>query len=215
MPDSSRVRVSIIGVVCVALFSALFARLWFLQMASADTFVEVAQSNSTRVIQTESPRGKILDRNGNVLVENSTLTAVMVDRAVPEEELEVALGRLAELFGASGVTTDGKPVDLDLLRARYDDDRASRFKPAIVAVDQPPREIIPPDVCRCARTPTARSPRTSSATRARSRPSSCSSSTGTRRVTPSDARAPRPRTSAICAACRAARRSKSIPRTSV
>jgi penicillin-binding protein 2 len=146
MPDSSRVRVSIIGVVCVALFSALFARLWFLQMASADTFVEVAQANSTRVIQTESPRGKILDRNGNVLVENATLTAVMVDRAVPEEELEVALGRLAELFGTSGVTTDGKPVDLDLLRARYDDDRASRFKPAIVAVDQPPREILPPDV---------------------------------------------------------------------
>ena len=32
MSDNSRVRVSIVGVVIVALFASLVARLWFLQM---------------------------------------------------------------------------------------------------------------------------------------------------------------------------------------
>lgn len=142
MADTSRVRVSIIGVVCVALFAALFARLWYLQMVSDETFVEVAQQNSTRVVQTEMPRGRILDRGGEVLVTNATVTAVLVERAIPQEDLELALGRLAELFGTYGLTApDGTPLDLEALRARYDDPRASRFKPAIVATEVP-REVI-------------------------------------------------------------------------
>jgi penicillin-binding protein 2 len=143
MTDSSRVRVSIIGVVCIALFAALFARLWYLQLISNETFVQVAQQNSTRVIQTEMPRGRLLDRNGEVLVTNATVTAVLVERAVPSADLELALGRLAELFGQAGLTTrDGRPVDREILQRRYDDPRASRFKPAIVATQVPPEVVV-------------------------------------------------------------------------
>lgn len=143
MPDSTRARVSIIGVVCIALFAALFARLWFLQVVSGEDFEAKAQENSTRELQAESPRGRILDRDGNVLVDNSTITAVTVERAAPREEIDLALGRLAELFGAVGVVDEsGEPVDIERLRARYDDPRASQFRPAVVAADVPPEIVV-------------------------------------------------------------------------
>ncbi len=146
MTDTSRVRVTIIGIVCVAGFVALFARLWFLQVVSGESFEEIAVENSTTVIQTEMPRGRILDRNGEVLVDNGTVNAIVVDRSVGESELDLALGSLAELFGRYGVIDGaGAPVDLEQLRDRYEDPRASRFKPAVVATDLEP-EILPDEV---------------------------------------------------------------------
>ena len=65
MSDNSRVRVSIVGVVIVALFGALLARLWFLQMGAEEAARGSRRSRAaTRMVQTESPRGRILDRNG-------------------------------------------------------------------------------------------------------------------------------------------------------
>src|SRR6476646_2214339 len=55
MSDNSRVRVSIVGVVIVALFASLFARVWFLQMGPEQTLGQVVSTLSTRVIQPESP----------------------------------------------------------------------------------------------------------------------------------------------------------------
>ena len=80
MSDNSRVRVSIVGVVIVALFASLFARLWFLQMGPEQSLGQVVSTLSTRVIQTESPRGEILDRNGKVLAQDVAAWAVTVDR---------------------------------------------------------------------------------------------------------------------------------------
>ena len=80
MSDNSRVRVSIVGVVIVALFASLFARLWFLQMGPEQRLGRVVSTLSTRVIQTEAPRGEILDRNGKVLAQDVAAWAVTVDR---------------------------------------------------------------------------------------------------------------------------------------
>ena len=55
MSDNSRVRVSIVGVVIVALFSTLLARLWFLQSGPEDSLKVQAVVDSTRVIQTQTP----------------------------------------------------------------------------------------------------------------------------------------------------------------
>jgi hypothetical protein len=55
MSDNSRVRVSIVGVVIVALFSALVVRLWFLQMGPEQELRVQAVVRSTRVVQTEMP----------------------------------------------------------------------------------------------------------------------------------------------------------------
>src|SRR5512144_2762974 len=99
MTDGSRVRVSIVGIVVVALFSTLLVRLWFLQSGAESNLKVQAEVASTRVIQTESPRGEILDRNGLVLVRDRPSWAVTVDRTLPEHTVERLLGQLGEQLG--------------------------------------------------------------------------------------------------------------------
>jgi penicillin-binding protein 2 len=122
MSDNSRVRVSIVGVVIVALFASLFARLWFLQMGPDQALGNVVSTLGTRVIQTESPRGEILDRNGKVLAQDVASWAVTVDRNLPDKTVNRVLGSLAEVLGVPEKT----------LRANYDSVRQSPLKPAVV-----------------------------------------------------------------------------------
>ena len=58
MSDTSRVRVSIVGIIVVVLFSTLLARLWFLQSGSENSLKVQAVAESTSVVQTESTRGE-------------------------------------------------------------------------------------------------------------------------------------------------------------
>ena len=69
-PDTSRLRLSIIGVIVISLFGALFARLWFLQVMDGEELATKVVHNATRTVFEPAPRGRILDRNGKVLVEN-------------------------------------------------------------------------------------------------------------------------------------------------
>ena len=75
---TKRVRLSIIGVVVVALFSALFARLWYLQVAAADQFQAAATENAVREINIPAGAGRILDAQGSVLAENRVENVITV-----------------------------------------------------------------------------------------------------------------------------------------
>ncbi|MDQ1511583.1 MAG: penicillin-binding protein 2 [Actinomycetota bacterium] len=135
MSDNSRVRVSIVGIVVVALFSTLLVRLWFLQSGPEDSLKVQAVVDSTRVIHTETPRGEIKDRNGVVLVRDRASWAVTIDRDLTKRSRDKVIGQLAELLHA-------KVGDLV---SRYESDRQSLLEPAIVALDvsQPDRlEIL-------------------------------------------------------------------------
>jgi penicillin-binding protein 2 len=129
MTDNSRVRVSIVGVVIVALFIALLARLWFLQMGAEEELRFQAVARSTRVVQTESPRGRILDRNGNVLVENVAEWAVTVDRTLDKDTRARVIGQLAEALAPQ--------YTAEQLEQNFNDLRQTPLKPAIVAVGVP------------------------------------------------------------------------------
>src|SRR5262245_36991638 len=98
MSDNSRVRVSMIGVVIVALFAALLARLWFLQMGPDQKLAKKAPLRTTRVVQTASPRGRIFDRNGMVLAQDETAWAVTLDRNLRPREHKRVIGQLSELL---------------------------------------------------------------------------------------------------------------------
>ena len=80
MEDSSRIRLRVLGVIAVSLFFALFARLWYLQALESERFEIRAESNITRSIRNQAPRGQILDRNGRVLVENRLSTVVTINQ---------------------------------------------------------------------------------------------------------------------------------------
>ena len=58
---SPRTRMSVLGVLVVACFVALFARLWYLQVMEAPQLVQQASAQSRRTLAVEAPRGRILD----------------------------------------------------------------------------------------------------------------------------------------------------------
>ena len=96
-----RRRVSFTVAVLVLWAIAIEARLVQLQVVRYDEFVERAERQQSRSIETHPKRGEILDREGRVLaysVEADTVVAVPVD---VEEPLET-VGLLCEVIGCDG-----------------------------------------------------------------------------------------------------------------
>jgi penicillin-binding protein 2 len=134
--QTPRLRLSIIAVVAVALFASLFARLYDLQVVGADDYQVQAEANRVRTVQVPAPRGRILDRNGKVLVDNRVAVVVALDRSalgeLSDERQADLLNRLSfDLTGA------GHPITPDEIRVRLDDQRFSRYAPVPLAVDLP------------------------------------------------------------------------------
>jgi penicillin-binding protein 2 len=97
-------RIAVFGGLAVALFAVLLFRLWFLQVLNGPEYLAEANSNRTREARVSAPRGTILDRNGEVLVDNRTSLALQVDPSeLPEDPAErrAELARLAELTHSS------------------------------------------------------------------------------------------------------------------
>jgi penicillin-binding protein 2 len=123
--ESPRLRLAVVGIVVVSLFSALFARLWYLQVLDSRSFVSAATTNQIRLVYEDAPRGRILDRNGQVLVDNRRTQAITVnrnelDKLKNKDEVEA---RLAALLNLSR----------DELDKRIADVRYSQYKPIPVA----------------------------------------------------------------------------------
>lgn len=101
-PQGSRLslRVAVLGGVAVALFGVLFFRLWNLQVLDGDKYLAEAKNNRTRELKVIAPRGDILDREGEVLVDNRTSLALQLNPTkLPEglAEQRQELERLGEL----------------------------------------------------------------------------------------------------------------------
>ncbi|MGA8745336.1 MAG: penicillin-binding protein 2 [Solirubrobacterales bacterium] len=94
MRNGLALRIAVVVGVAVALFAVLFFRLWDLQVLSGKKYLEEANNNRTREFRVEAPRGKILARNGKVLVENRTSLALQVN---PQKLLSQPRRRRAEL----------------------------------------------------------------------------------------------------------------------
>ena len=129
--DSSRLRLAVLGMVVLSLFSALLARLWYLQILASPTYKVEAQHNSVAVVYTEAPRGRILDRNGKVLADNRVVLALVAHREKVTPDSEV-LGRVADLLG----------VPVQQLKDQLNDERYSQFKPVPLAMDVPKEKLI-------------------------------------------------------------------------
>src|SRR5438270_600161 len=130
--ESPRLRLGIVAIVVVSLFAALLARLWYLQVLAAPQCRTQANVNRVRTIYTEAPRGRILDRNGKVIVDNRVSDAVVVNR----EEMGT---RRAEVIPRLGQVLNMPVSDI---QKHLDDKRYSPFKPIPVATDVPKETII-------------------------------------------------------------------------
>jgi penicillin-binding protein 2 len=134
--QSPRVRLSLVAIVSLALFASLFARLYDLQVVGADSYQVQAEANRVRVVQVPAPRGRILDRNGKVLVDNRVAVVVAIDRS---ELAELSERRQAEVLDRLSweLTAAGRPTTPDQIRARLNNQRFSRYAPVPLATDVP------------------------------------------------------------------------------
>ena len=80
-----------------AVFTALVARLWSMQLVSSEEYAEQAESNRRSTIYTQAPRGRILDRNGDEIVTNRSSLTLVADGDVVDDIVEVQL--IANLVG--------------------------------------------------------------------------------------------------------------------
>jgi penicillin-binding protein 2 len=99
-PSRRALRIAVVGGVAVTLFAILFFRLWTLQILEGSENLAQAKNNRTRSFKIIAPRGKIMARNGEVLVDNRTSLALLVDLTkLPEDEAErnAELKKLGEL----------------------------------------------------------------------------------------------------------------------
>ena len=126
--DRVKLRLVVLAIVVVAAFVALFSRLWFLQVLASTTYENLAQENRVRFVHSEPSRGRILDRNGRVLVRNRKSLSVTIDRQVVEpgsRKQFIVIQRLSELL----------KVPRGDLRERLNDVTVSPYKPVAVAYD--------------------------------------------------------------------------------
>lgn len=128
---SPQLRLTILLVVVACLFSALFARLWFLQVINAPTAQAVAADNGVRTLYTPAPRGLILDTMGKVLVGNVNEPVIEVNRQVAAQNPDMVV-RLAPLLGKT----------ITQLKALINNMQYSPYAPVPVAPDATPGQIL-------------------------------------------------------------------------
>ena len=135
--DNSRHRLGLVAITALSLFGALFARLWFLQIVEGETFGQQVLSNAQKVVAVPAPRGRILDRNGVVLVDNRQSIVVAIDTQafgdLANDEQARVLERLSTYLNRG--RPPNEPLTVKAIRNRLGDERFSRFRPVPVAED--------------------------------------------------------------------------------
>ncbi len=118
-------RLTGVALLVVAVWMLLLTRLFYLQVVKGDVYKVSAERNSVRTQRVQAPRGAVLDRNGEPLVDSRPAFEVLV---VPHETEDVP----ATLTRISGLT--GR--DLAAVRESYGTPRGrARFQPQRVAHD--------------------------------------------------------------------------------
>lgn len=122
-------RINATGIFAGTVIGALFMRLWNMQVISSSSYTEQAEKNRTRSISTHAARGRILDRNGAVLVGNRPSLVVLAEQSVLDDEAELQI--LAALIG----------IPKAVLRLKIEDSSQGLQRGRVIAVDVSRRVI--------------------------------------------------------------------------
>ena len=123
-------RMTALAAVIAFMFAALVTRLWFLQVLAAEEYRERAESNLTRITPAPAPRGRILDRDGEPMVDNVTTNQIII-RKDRVENPEALLSRLSTLLD----------VPVGQLEERYNDPDYLPYQPVPVWENVPEKVI--------------------------------------------------------------------------
>jgi penicillin-binding protein 2 len=111
-------RVGLLGMVALAVFAALFLRLWSLQILNGEQLLRAAQNNQRREVRVPAPRGSIVDRTGLPLVINVPGTVVQIDQASLPKHKSIRLRELRKL--ARVLKMPAREIGANLIRHRSD-----------------------------------------------------------------------------------------------
>ncbi len=121
------VRLGVLGLAFVAMFSVIGLRLWFVQVAEGPAIARAAEEQTWLEKRTEAARGNIYDRNGTLLATSRMVPSVWIDRTfVQADERGPLIQRLAAMLGID-------PVELDNLYEKANVN--GRFRVAIVSTE--------------------------------------------------------------------------------
>jgi penicillin-binding protein 2 len=135
-------RLTVIGILVVALFAGLLTRLWFLQVTGGEKLAVAAQNQRDRFVSVPALRGTIYDRNGTPLAQTVPVTSLVVDRqqltTADRKTLETNLGNLLGIDAAAVdklidntnyAAFEPVPVakDIDFDKATYVTEHRSQF----------------------------------------------------------------------------------------
>jgi len=126
-------RLQIIHYLAIAVFGALIARLWYLQVMNSQDFAERAEANRIRVIPIPAQRGTIFDRKKNVLVTSKFSFNIVLSRAdIKDSELPQIADLLSEYLA----------IDRQWLAKRFEDARfGAQYESIVVKELASPNDI--------------------------------------------------------------------------
>jgi penicillin-binding protein 2 len=122
-------RIAVFQYVAVGVFLFLVAGFWILQVRDHEVNSELAERNRVKIVPLPAPRGKILDRDGHVIVDNQPAFTVMLSQENLKKE------HLDDI--AAGLRMD--PDDVKTIVARY----SARSRFALIPLKQ---ELTPSDL---------------------------------------------------------------------
>jgi penicillin-binding protein 2 len=124
-------RLAIASYIIVGMIGVLLLGFWKLQVIDADKYSSLAERNRVRYIPVIAPRGRMLDRDGRVLVDNRPAFSVLLLRDDPAL-VEKYLPTIA----------DGLDIPIDDLREQLTNTRnLPKFQPIIIKPDASPADV--------------------------------------------------------------------------
>jgi penicillin-binding protein 2 len=124
-------RLAVASYFIVGMIGVLLIGFWKLQVIDADKYSSLAERNRVRYIPVIAPRGRMLDRDGRVLVDNRPSFSVLLLRDDPPQ-VEKHLAAIS----------DGLAIPLDDLRDQLNNTKnLPKFQPIIIKPDASPADI--------------------------------------------------------------------------
>ncbi len=121
-------KIAVFQYLSVGIFIFLLASFWDLQVHNPELYQVRAEQNSIKAIPVLAPRGKILDRDGRIIVDNHSSFSLLLSREVLKME---HLRPIAE----------GLSMDYDSLVARVRRFQGPNYVPIIIKEELTPAEL--------------------------------------------------------------------------
>ena len=124
-------RIVVIRIAAILVFLFLLAGLWNLQILQRSYYKELAEKNQIRSITLVAPRGKILDRNGQIIVDNR-----------PSFTLSLMREHLSSIESSAELLASGLNLEVDFLKSQVEKHRRQpSYLPIVIKEDLTPADL--------------------------------------------------------------------------